>query len=160
MARTYDAIYEVSVALLRGRILRASEVERSGEGAWGVIDCNHALGAFSAQSGAWIERCNDGVPARFSREEAEEIARRRTGSTYEGHAGYSAVEIPGRPRLVMAGRHCSATERLLFECVDWTNGPGDVVAVGSAFDAAAALVALIGERLTYAAVYSTESEAA
>lgn len=157
---TYDAVFEAAVALLAGRVLRGAEAERSGEGAWGVIDCNHALGAFDARSGHWVERCNDGFPARFSREEAEEIARKKTGSAYEGHAGYSAVEIPERPRLVMAGRHCSATEPgLLFECVDWSNGPGEVVAVGSAFDAAASFVALAGERLTYAAVYGDEEAA-
>jgi hypothetical protein len=153
---TYEAIFEASVALLAGKVLRGEEA--AGNGSWGVIDCNHALGAFNARSGHWVERCNEGYPARFSREEAEETARKLTGSAYEGHAGYSAVEIPERPRLVMAGRHCSATEAgLLFECVDWSDGPADVVAVGSAFEAAAAFVALMGERLTYAAVYAPEA---
>lgn len=156
---TYEAVFEAAVALLSGRVLRGSEADAgAGEGAWGVISCREALGAFDARSDAWCGR--DGIPHRYpSREEAELHARRMTGSSYDD-TGYQALQIPSKPRLVMAGRHCSATEpRLLFECVDWTNGPGDVVAVGSAFDAARAFVALMGERLTYAAVYGDQEAA-
>ena len=153
MATTYEAVHEVAVALLRGRVLRGVEADAGrGDGAWGIIDCSQALGAFDARSDAWCGR--DRIPNRFTREEAERRARAMTGSSHED-TGYQALEIPSRPRVVMAGRHCSATDdRLQFECVDWTNGPGDVVTVGDAFDAARAFVALIGERLSYAAVYS------
>lgn len=154
---TYEAALEAAVALLRGQVLRGVEADAgAGEGAWGVISCRDALGAFDARSDAWCGR--DGIPHRYpSREEAELFARRMTGSSHDD-TGYQALEIPSKPRLVMAGRHCAATEpALLFECVDWTNGPGDVVAVGSAFDAAQAFVALMGDRLTYAAVYAPEA---
>lgn len=154
---THEAVFEAAVALLAGKVLRGVEADAgAGEGAWGVISCRAALGAFDARSDAWCGR--DGIPHRYaSREEAELRARRLTGSSHDD-AGYQALEIPSKPRLVMAGRHCSATEpRLVFECVDWTNGPGDVVAVGSAFDAARAFVLLMGERLTYAAVYAPEA---
>ena len=151
---TYEAIFEAAVALIGGRVLRAAEVDvgHGDGGAWGVISCRDALGAFDARSDAWCGR--DGIPHRYaSREEAELHARRMTGSSYDD-TGYQALEIPSKPRLVMGGRHCSAsTELLLFECVDWTNGPADVATVGSAFDAAQSFVALVGERLTYAAIY-------
>lgn len=157
---SYQAIFEASVALLSGKVLRGAEAEAGrGEGAWGIVSCEQALGAFDARSEAWCGR--DGIPHRYpSREEAELHARRLTGSSYADY-GYQAMEIPERPRLVLAGRHCLATgEGLLFECVDWSDGPPNVVALGAAFDAAEAFVALMGERLTYAAVYSGESEAA
>lgn len=157
---TFQVVFEASVALLSGKVLRGAEAEEGrGEGAWGIVSCEQALGAFDARSEAWCGR--DGIPQRYpSREEAELYARRLTGSSYADY-GYQAMEIPGRPRLVMAGRHCSATSAgLQFECVDWSDGPASVIAVGSAFDAAQAFVALMGERLTYAALYSGESEAA
>ena len=152
---TYEAILEASAALLRGQVLRGAEAERTGTGAWGVVDCSKALGAFDARSDAW--NGSDGIPHRMSQEDAETWARRLSGSSHFGTI-YCALEIPEKPRLVMAGRHCEATDpRLSFECVDWSNGAPDVVAVGSAFDAAAAFVALLGERLTYAAIYSQEA---
>lgn len=156
---TYEAAFEAAAALLRGQVLRGAEADAgAGEGAWGVIDCRHALDAFNARSDAWCGR--DGIPRRWSTyAEADKWARGMTGSQYEGE-GYQALEIPSKPRIVLAGRHCAATEPgLLFECVDWTNGPGDVVAVGSAFDAAQAFVSLMGERLTYAAVYGDQEAA-
>lgn len=156
MPSRYGAVLEASVALLRGQVLRGSEAERSGNDAWGIVDCSLALGAFDARSEAWCG--SDGIPHRYTREEAEARARRLTGSQHEGE-GYAALEIPTKPRLVMAGRHCAAgLDALLFECVDWTNGPAVIVVVGSAFDAADAFVALMGERLAYTAVYGTEAE--
>ena len=149
---TYQITFQVSAALLAGKVLRADEPV--GDGAWGIVDCSLALGAFDARSEAWCGR--DGIPHRYTREEAEARARRMTGSQHEGE-GYAALEIPARPRSVQAGRHCSAVDpALAFECVDYTNGPGDVVAAGSAFDAARAFVSLVGERLAYAAIYQQE----
>jgi hypothetical protein len=148
---SYPAVFDAAVALLTGRVLRGCEADAGrGEGAWGVLSCRGALGAFDARSDAWCGR--DGIPHRYSREEAEDRARRMSGSSYDD-SGYAALEIPSKPRLVMAGRHCSAVgDSLCFECVDWTDGPANVVTVGSAYDAAAAFVALMGERLTYAAL--------
>jgi hypothetical protein len=157
---TYQTVHEVAVALLAGRALRGAELTGDPEatGAWGVIHCDQALGAFDARSDAWCGR--DGIPHRFTREEAELRARRLSGSSHDGSA-YSALEIPSKPRIIIAGRHCLATDdSLRFECVDWSSGPGEPVAVGDAFDAAAAFVALLGERLTIAALYGNESEAA
>ena len=153
--KTYEVIFEASVALLAGKLLRGVESQRSGSESWGVIDCDMALGAFDARSDAWCG--SDGIPHRYTREEAELRARRLSGSSHDGTA-YCALEIPERPRVVMAGRRCSVTgEALDFECVDWTNGPADVVTSGSAFDVAQAFVALMGDRLTYAAIYAEES---
>jgi hypothetical protein len=156
MANTYQTIHDVAVALLTGRVLRGAELTGDPEatGAWGVIHCDQALGAFDARSDAWCGK--DGIPHRFTREEAELRARRLSGSSHDGSA-YSALEIPSKPRIIIAGRHCSATDgSLRFECVDWSTGPADVVAVGDAFDAAAAFVALLGERLSIAALYGEE----
>jgi hypothetical protein len=150
---SYSAVFDAAVALLAGRVLRGSEVEdgRGEGGAWGVVSCNQALGAFDPRSEAWCGR--DGIPHRWDTyEAAAKWARGMTGSSYEGNA-YEAMEIPSKPRMVIAGRHCSAVDdSLSFECVDWTNGPGDLVVVGSAYDAAAAFVALLGERITHAAL--------
>jgi hypothetical protein len=156
---SYATVFDAAAALFSGRILRGSEADAGrGDGAWGVISCDEALGAFDARSDAWCGR--DGTPHRMSREEAELRARRLSGSSHDG-AAYCALEIPSKPRLVMAGRHCSAiSDQLTFECVDWTNGPGEIVAVGDAYDVAAAFVAMMGEQLTYAALYSGDREAA
>jgi hypothetical protein len=144
-----QTVHEVAVALLAGRVLRATEQD---DGAWGVIHCDMAIGAFDARSDAWCG--SDGIPHRYTREEAELRARRLSGSSHDGSA-YSALELPSKPRIVAAGRHCSATdETLRFECVDWSDGPGNPVVVGDAFDAAFAFVSLLGERLSLAALYS------
>jgi hypothetical protein len=145
----YQTVHDVAVALLAGRALRGGD-DSEATGDWGVIHCDMALGAFDARSDAWCGQ--DGIPHRFTREEAEERARRLSGSSHDGSA-YAALEIPSKPRIVMVGRHCSATDvALRFECVDWTNGPAELVVAGDAFDVASVFVSLLGERLSIAAL--------
>lgn len=151
---SYAITFEVAVALLRGDILRGGEVA-SGK-AWGIIDTTLALGAFDARSDAWCSD-RDGIPHRYTLEEAEARARRLTGSSHDGRT-YCALEIPERARQAAAGRHCAALGSLQFECVDWSNGPARELAVGAAFDAAIAFVGFVGEREAHAALSRLEGE--
>ncbi len=137
-----DAVFEVSVALLCGAILHANA---DGEKSWGVISCRDALGAFDPRSEAWCGR--DGVPHRFTFDEAEARARRMTGSSHDGES-YSALEIPSRPIRATVGPFAVAGSPpgSAFACLTWGTGPGDVIETGdnSAFGAACAFVDLVG----------------
>lgn len=151
----FDAVFDVCVALQRGETLRGGQ--EPGAPAWGIIDCEQALGAFDARSPAWHSDV-DGVPHRFTREEAEDRARRLNGSSWDGRV-CAALELPERPRSATVGTYHRATDtELQFACLDWSNGGTDI-AIGSAFDAAYAFVGFVGERAAYRAVIVAEAEA-
>lgn len=137
-----DTVFDVAAAILTGAILHATA---DADKAWGVICCGEALGAFDARSDAWCGR--DGVPHRYTFEEAEDRARRMSGSSHDGTA-YSALEIPSKPTRATVGQCARAglPPGSSFACVDWTSGPGEPVECSddSAFGAASAFIDLVG----------------
>jgi len=138
----FNAVCEVAAAVSMRAILHASA---DTENAWGVLCCGQALAAFDPRSDAWVGR--DGIPARFTFEEAELRARRLSGSSFDGTA-YAALEIPSKPIRATVGpmAEAGAVPGSRFACIDWTSGPGTEIEAGdaSAFGAAVAFVELVG----------------
>lgn len=146
----FDTVFEVAVALTRGRVLNAAVASLGGK--WGVVRCADALGAFDARSEAW---CGRGDDRSFpSREDAELWARRMSGSSFDDSA-YEALEIPVAPaRAATVGPIRQAVGPVTLRCIDWSSGPGVEIEGGddSAFGAAIAFIGMVGHEVAARAV--------
>lgn len=147
---TFETVFAIAAALTAGRTLNATAASLGGK--WGVVCCRDALGAFDAKSDAW---CGHGDDRSFpSREDAEQWARRASGSSYDG-AGYEALEIPILPALaVTVGPILCAVGPVAFGCIDWSAGPAFEIETGdaSAFGAAVAFIERVGHDRAEAAL--------
>lgn len=148
----FALVFDVCVALGAGRILHSCS-EADPEKTWGIVDCGSALGYFDTRSEAW--HGVNGVPHRFTREEATLRALRISGSSH-GDGICEALEIPSKPTRATVGpmARAGSAPGLFFCCVDWTAGPGIAIETGdgSAFSAAVAFVELVGKPGAYSAL--------
>ncbi len=169
-----NIISDVAAVILRGEILQAG-TDSDDAKQFGVVHTLRALDVFDATADGWCGR--DGIPHRWTEEEAEKFARGMSGSSHDGTA-YAAMRIPTRPIRATVGPFAVAGQEpgSRFACIDWTSGPGLVVEVAhavpyidpslgpdhlyeddySAFGAALAFVRLVGERAAYGAIAAKE----